>query len=102
MLAKLRSLKKGIISIKNKDQKGCHVRHINPVKEHPERITREDKNLLNISIMMELIFLCKKKILVRLKQKPIFVLMCLVTKMVWFFQFLFQIKNLKTRYIYYS
>ena len=48
MLAKLRSLKKGIISIKNKDQKGflwCHVRHINPVKVHLERITREDKKL---------------------------------------------------------
>ena len=37
----LRSPKKGIINIKNKDQKcflWCHVRHINPSKEHPERI----------------------------------------------------------------
>ena len=25
----------------------CHVRHINPVKIHPERITKEDKKLLN-------------------------------------------------------
>ena len=25
----------------------CHVRHINPVKIHPERITREDKKLVN-------------------------------------------------------
>ena len=25
----------------------CHVRHINPVKIHPERITWEDKKLLN-------------------------------------------------------
>ena len=24
-----------------------HVRHINPVKIHPERITREDKKLVN-------------------------------------------------------
>ena len=23
----------------------CHVRHINPVKVHPKRITREDKKL---------------------------------------------------------
>ena len=37
----LRSPRKGPINIKNKDQKcflWCHVRHINPSKEHPERI----------------------------------------------------------------
>ena len=46
----LRSSKKGLISITNNDQKcffWCHVRHINPVKTHPERITREDKKLAN-------------------------------------------------------
>ena len=38
----LRSTRKELINIKNKDQKcflWCHVRHINPLKEHPERIT---------------------------------------------------------------
>ena len=48
--AELKSSKKGLISIKNNDQKRflwCHVRHINPVKIHPERITREDKKLVN-------------------------------------------------------
>ena len=25
----------------------CHVRHINPVKKQPERITQEDKKLVN-------------------------------------------------------
>ena len=37
----LRSPRKGLINIKNKDKKcffSCHVRHINPSKEHPERI----------------------------------------------------------------
>ena len=37
----LRSPRKGLINIKNKDQKcflWCHVRHINPSNEHPERI----------------------------------------------------------------
>ena len=46
----LRISKKGLIIIKNNDQKcflGCHVRHINPVKIHPERITREDKKFAN-------------------------------------------------------
>ena len=45
----LRSPKKGLINIKNKDQKcflWCHhVRHINPVEIHPERITERDKKL---------------------------------------------------------
>ena len=48
--AKLRSLKRGLINIKNNDQMcflWCYVRHINPVKTHPERITQEDKKLVN-------------------------------------------------------
>ena len=48
MPAELRSSKNGLIKTKNEDQK-CflwgHVRHVNPVKIHPERITREDKKL---------------------------------------------------------
>ena len=41
--AKLTVPKKGLINIKNNDQKSflwCHVRRINPVKVHPERITK--------------------------------------------------------------
>ena len=99
--AELKSSKKGLINIKNNDQKcfiWCHVRHINPVKIHPERITREviyKKNLLIILIMMGLSFLCGKKILARLKKRTIFALMCFVMKTTWFFQFIFQIQNLK-------
>ena len=39
----LRNPRKGLINIKNKDQKcflWCHVRNINPSKEHPERIKK--------------------------------------------------------------
>ena len=42
----LRSPKKGLINIKSKDKKcflWCHVRHINPSKEYPERIKKNDK-----------------------------------------------------------
>ena len=42
----LKSPRKGLINIKNKDQKcflWCHVRHINPSKDHPERIKKSDK-----------------------------------------------------------
>ena len=46
----LRTSKKDLINIKSNYQK-CflwhHVRHITPVKIHPERITREDKKLVN-------------------------------------------------------
>ena len=42
-----------------------------------------------------------KKILKRLKYRIIFVFMCFVKKMRWFFQFIFLIKNLKTLWIYY-
>ena len=44
----LRNPRKGLINIKNKDQKcflWCHVRHINPSKEHPERIKKTDKKI---------------------------------------------------------
>ena len=49
-----------IINIRNNDQKcflWCHVRHINPLNEHPERITKNDERLLVVLIMMRLNFL---------------------------------------------
>ena len=42
----LRNPKKGLINIKNKDEecfRWCHIRHLNPQTEHPERIKKEDK-----------------------------------------------------------
>ena len=50
MPAKSRSAEKGLINIKNNDQQyflWCHVRHINLVKLDPERITQNDKKLVN-------------------------------------------------------
>ena len=46
----LRNPKKGFINIKNKDGKCfrcCHIRHLNPQTEHPERIKKEDKKMIN-------------------------------------------------------
>ena len=37
---------KDLINIENNDNKcflSCHVRHLNPLKIHPERITKVDK-----------------------------------------------------------
>ena len=47
--AELRSPKKGLINIKNSDRKcflKCHVRHLNPVKIHSERIRKINKKLV--------------------------------------------------------
>ena len=44
----LKHSRKGPINIKNKNQKcflWCHVRHINPVKEHPGRIKKTDREI---------------------------------------------------------
>ena len=45
-----RGSNKGLINIKNKDQKyflWCHVRHINPTKEHPGEIKKSDWRFAN-------------------------------------------------------
>ena len=42
----LKNPMKGLINIKNNDNKCffcCHTRHLNLVKRHPERVTKEDK-----------------------------------------------------------
>ena len=44
---KSRSPRRGLINIKNKDEKcflWCHVRHINLLNKHPERIKKGQKN----------------------------------------------------------
>ena len=66
----LRSPKKGLINIKNKDKKcflQCHVRHIKLSNKHVERIKKTDKKIAEEPIMMELSFLYKNKILTKLK-----------------------------------
>ena len=47
---KLKTPMKGLINIKNNDNKfflWCHIRHLNFVKRHPERITKENKNMVD-------------------------------------------------------
>ena len=45
---KLKHSVKGLINIKNNDNKcflWCHIRHLNQLKIHPERIAKADKNM---------------------------------------------------------
>ena len=51
---KLQSSRKGLINIKNSGNKcfiWCHIRHLSPLKIHPERITEAGKKWLKILIM---------------------------------------------------
>ena len=44
----LRNSRKGLINIKNDDNecfRWCHVRHLNPVKKDPQRITQKDRGI---------------------------------------------------------
>ena len=78
-----RRSKKGLINIKNNYQKcflWCHVRHANPVKIHPESIIHNDSKIANGLDYDGIAFLCKRKILARLKLKATFALMCIVMK----------------------
>ena len=48
MPIELKHPRKGLINIKSNDQKcflWCHVRHINSLKEHPERIIKIDREI---------------------------------------------------------
>ena len=70
--AELKSPKKGLIIIKNNDQKcflWCHVRHVNLVKIHPERIAREDKKLVNNPNHDEVGFPVRKKDFSKIKKR---------------------------------
>ena len=63
---------KGLINIKNYDNK-CflwgHVRHLNLVDKNPQRITKEDKKLVNKLNYEALIFLFQKRITIKLKYR---------------------------------
>ena len=66
----IKKSKKVSIKINNKDQKyflWCYVRHINPSKEHPERIKKTDKKIAEKLYYDGLSLQCKKKNLARLK-----------------------------------
>ena len=50
LLRRLRISMKGLINIKNNDNEcflWCHIRHLNPLKIHPERVIKADKNIAN-------------------------------------------------------
>ena len=95
---KLKNPVKGLINIKNNVNKcflWCDIKHLNPLKIHPERITKADKNMINDLDYEGIKFPVSKKIILELKDKPIFSFMYFVMKIIWLILFIYQIKNLK-------
>ena len=80
----LKNSMKGLINIKNNDNKcvlWCPVRQLNLVKITSERITKEDKKIINDLDYEGIKFKFQKKIIAKLKDKKIFALMYFVMKM---------------------
>ena len=75
------------------------LRHINPVKVHRERITKKDKKLVDDLDYDGIEFPVRQKDFSKIKTKNNICVNVFVIKISWFFQFTFQIKNLKTRRI---
>ena len=97
--AELRSPRKGLINIKNKDQKcfiWCYVRHINPVKIHPERIKKEDKKLANYLAYDGIEFSVQEKDFNKIETKNNICINIFGYENGLVFPILLQIKNLKT------
>ena len=80
----------------------CHIRHINPVKIHAERITQKDKELLNDLIYNGIEFSMLDEILVKLKYKITFASMLFAMK-INLFNLHFRLKTLKfNRFVAYN
>ena len=60
----LKNSKKGLINIKNNDNKcflWCPIRHLNSVKKNPRRIRKKDKEMINKLGYEEIKFSVSKK-----------------------------------------
>ena len=100
MPIELKHPRKGLINIKNNDQKcflWCHVRHINPAKDHPGRITRIDRDFAKNLIYDGIEFPVQEKDFkkVELQNNICVNVFGYENKLV--FQFVFLIKNLKAQ-----
>ena len=84
---------KGLINIINSNNKcllWCHIKNLNPLKIHPERITKADKNMVNDLDYKGIKFPVSKKDFGKIEKRKI-TLMCFVKKIIWFILFINQI-----------
>ena len=72
-----------------------HVRHVNPLKEHPERITKKDKKITERLNYDGIDFPVRENDSSKIEKWTTFALTFLVMEVGCFFQFMFLSKNLK-------
>ena len=80
----LRNPKKVLINIKNKDDecfRWCHIRHLNPQTEHPERIKKGDKQFIEGLNYEGIEFPYLKNTTIKAKNRTALGSMCFVMKM---------------------
>ena len=68
----LRNPKKGLINIKNQDNecfRWCHIRMLNPIDKHPERVKKEDKDMVDRLDYNGIEFPISKQTTIRLRRK---------------------------------
>ena len=68
----LRNPKKGLINIKNQDNecfRWCHIRMVNATNKHPERVKKEDKEMIEKLDYSGIEFPISKKTTIRLRRK---------------------------------
>ena len=92
----------GLINIENNNNQ-CflwrHIRHLNPLNMHPERITKEVKKIINDHNYEGIKFTVSKRIIAQLNHKIAFTLMYSVMKIISLILLIYQIKNLKIIWI---
>ena len=82
---RLKNLVKDLINIKNNDNKCffcCHIRPLNLVKRHPERITKEDKRMINDLDYEGIKFPVSKKDYCRIAIQNNITLVCSIMKII--------------------
>ena len=96
----LRNPKKGLINIKNKDNecfRWCHIRHLNPQEKNPQRIKKEDKEMINELNYDGIDFPLSQKHSTKSKNRTTSESTCLVMKKDNHFPFTFLKRHSKTK-----
>ena len=96
----LRKPEKGLINTKNKDDecfRWCHIRHLNPQTEHPDRIKKGDKQFIEGLNYEGIEFPYLKNPTIKSKNRTASESTCLVMKKDNHFPFTFLKKSLKTK-----
>ena len=96
----LRNPKKGLINVKNKDDKcfrWCHIRHLNPKEKDPQRIKKEDKKMINELNYEGIEFPVSQNTTTKSKNRTVLGSMCLVMRMDSYFPFTSPKRHSKTK-----